>query len=171
MPPGWLPLTFTHLDDAGRARMVDVGGKPTTVRTAVAGGRVSMKPDTLQMVIDQAAGRASGLKKGDVLGVAQIAGITAAKRASELIPLCHPLPIDSIEVDLEPQPESSSVQITARVTTASRTGVEMEALTAVSGAALTIYDMCKAVDKAMRIEEVRLLSKTGSTSGDYQADE
>jgi cyclic pyranopterin phosphate synthase len=164
-------LTFTHLDDAGRARMVDVGGKPTTVRTAVAGGRVSMKPDTLQMVIDQAAGRASGLKKGDVLGVAQIAGITAAKRASELIPLCHPLPIDSIEVDLEPQPESSSVQITARVTTASRTGVEMEALTAVSGAALTIYDMCKAVDKAMRIEEVRLLSKTGSTSGDYQADE
>ena len=171
MPPGWLPLTFTHLDDAGRAHMVDVGGKPTTVRTAVAGGRVSMKPDTLQMVIDQAAGRASGLKKGDVLGVAQIAGITAAKRASELIPLCHPLPIDSIEVDLEPQPESSSVQITARVTTASRTGVEMEALTAVSGAALTIYDMCKAVDKAMRIEEVRLLSKTGSTSGDYQADE
>ncbi|MDP6348837.1 MAG: cyclic pyranopterin monophosphate synthase MoaC [Chloroflexota bacterium] len=164
-------MTFTHLDDAGRARMVDVGGKPTTVRTAVAGGRVSMKPDTLQMVIDQAAGRASGLKKGDVLGVAQIAGITAAKRASELIPLCHPLPIDSIEVDLEPQPESSSVQITARVTTASRTGVEMEALTAVSGAALTIYDMCKAVDKAMRIEEVRLLSKTGSTSGDYQADE
>jgi cyclic pyranopterin phosphate synthase len=164
-------LTFTHLDDAGRARMVDVGGKPTTVRTAVAGGRVSMKPDALQMVIDQAAGRASGLKKGDVLGVAQIAGITAAKRASELIPLCHPLPIDSIEVDLEPQPESSSVQITARVTTASRTGVEMEALTAVSGAALTIYDMCKAVDKAMRIEEVRLLSKTGSTSGDYQADE
>ncbi|MDP6758104.1 MAG: cyclic pyranopterin monophosphate synthase MoaC [Chloroflexota bacterium] len=164
-------MTFTHLDDAGRARMVDVGGKPTTVRTAVAGGRVSMKPDALQMVIDQAAGRASGLKKGDVLGVAQIAGITAAKRASELIPLCHPLPIDSIEVDLEPQPESSSVQITARVTTASRTGVEMEALTAVSGAALTIYDMCKAVDKAMRIEEVRLLSKTGSTSGDYQADE
>jgi cyclic pyranopterin phosphate synthase len=160
-------LTFTHLDDAGRARMVDVGGKPTTVRTAVAGGRVSMKPDALQMVIDQAAGRASGLKKGDVLGVAQIAGITAAKRASELIPLCHPLPIDSIEVDLEPQPESSSVQITARVTTASRTGVEMEALTAVSGAALTIYDMCKAVDKAMRIEEVRLLSKTGGTSGDY----
>ncbi|MDP6508037.1 MAG: cyclic pyranopterin monophosphate synthase MoaC [Chloroflexota bacterium] len=164
-------MTFTHLDDAGRAHMVDVGGKPTTVRTAVAGGRVSMKPDALQMVIDQAAGRASGLKKGDVLGVAQIAGITAAKRASELIPLCHPLPIDSIEVDLEPQPESSSVQITARVTTASRTGVEMEALTAVSGAALTIYDMCKAVDKAMRIEEVRLLSKTGSTSGDYQADE
>jgi cyclic pyranopterin phosphate synthase len=164
-------LTFTHLDDAGRARMVDVGGKPTTVRTAVAGGRVVMRADTLQMVIDQAAGRASGLKKGDVLGVAQIAGITAAKRTSELIPLCHPLPIDSIEVDLQPEPQSNSVGITARVTTASRTGVEMEALTAVSGAALTIYDMCKAVDKAMRIGEIRLLSKTGGTSGDYHADE
>ena len=149
--------------------MVDVGGKPTTVRTAIASGHVTMRPDTLQMVIDQADGRSSGLKKGDVLGVAQIAGIMAAKRTSELIPLCHPLPIDSIEVELEPDPASDSIKITARVTTASRTGVEMEALTAVTGAALTVYDMCKAVDKAMRIDGVRLLTKTGGTSGDYAA--
>ncbi len=164
-------LTFTHLDADGRARMVDVGGKPTTVRTAVARGRVTMLPDTLQMIVSQAAGHATGLKKGDVLGVAQIAGITAAKRTSELIPLCHPLPLNSIEVELSPDPEQHSVQITARVTTSARTGVEMEALTAVSGAALTLYDMCKAVDKAMRVQDVHLISKTGGLSGDYQVAE
>ena len=170
MARGRLPLTFSHLDDAGRARMVDVGGKPTTVRTAVAGGRVVMRADTLQMVIDQAAGRAVGLKKGDVLGVAQIAGITAAKRTSELIPLCHPLPIDSIEVDLQPEPQSNSVDITARVTTASRTGVEMEALTAASVTALTVYDMAKAVDKGMEIGGLRVVLKDGGKSGRYEAE-
>ena len=160
-------MTFTHLDADGRARMVDIGDKPTTVRTAVARGRVAMRPDTLQMIVAQSAGRATGLKKGDVLGVAQIAGITAAKRTSDLIPLCHPLPIDSIQVELHPDPDTDSVQIMATVTTSARTGVEMEALTAVSGAALTLYDMCKAVDKAMRVEDVHLLSKTGGVSGDY----
>ena len=162
-------MTFTHLDADGRARMIDVGDKPITVRTAVARGRVSMRSDTLQMIVAQAAGRATGLKKGDVLGVAQIAGITAAKRTSDLIPLCHPLPLDSIEVELSPDPNSDSVQVTARVTTSARTGVEMEALTAVSGAALTLYDMCKAVDKAMRVEDVHLVSKTGGRGGDYHA--
>ena len=161
-------MTFTHLDSDGRARMVDVGAKPTTLRTAVASGCVTMQADTLQMIVDQAAGRATGLKKGDVLGVAQIAGITAAKRTSDIIPLCHSLPIDSIEVELSPVPEQHSVQITARVTTSARTGVEMEALTAVSGAALTLYDMCKAVDKAMRVEDIHLVSKTGGLRGDYQ---
>ena len=149
--------------------MVNVGDKPVTHRTAVARGRVTMASNTVRSIMEQAIGNETDLKKGAVLGVAQIAGITAAKRASDLIPLCHLLPIDSIEVELSPDPKSKSVQITATVTTSARTGVEMEALTAVSVAALTLYDMCKSIDKTMQIEDMRLLSKIGGVSGDYHA--
>lgn len=152
---------FTHFDDKGKARMVDVSEKPETDRLAVASGTVHMAPETLAIV---AAGTA---KKGDVLGVARLAGIMAAKRTAELIPLCHPLPMTSVEVDLVCDAQNSVVVITAIARTTGRTGVEMEAMTAVSVAALTVYDMCKAVDRAMVLSEIRLEQKTGGKSGTY----
>jgi cyclic pyranopterin monophosphate synthase len=152
---------FTHFDAEGKARMVDVSAKPETDRLAVASGAVLMAPETLAMV---AAGKA---KKGDVLGVARLAGIMAAKRTAELIPLCHPLPLTSIEVDLICDHAKNAVEITAIARTTGRTGVEMEALTAVSAAALTVYDMCKAVDRAMVLSDIRLEQKSGGKSGTY----
>jgi cyclic pyranopterin phosphate synthase len=154
---------FTHFDAAGRARMVDVGAKAETERAATARGRVVMRPETLAMI------RAGSAAKGDVLGVARLAGIMGAKRTAELIPLCHPLPVTAIEVDLGPDGEDA-VAIEATVKTTGRTGVEMEALTAVSVAALTVYDMCKAVDRGMRIEAVRLIAKSGGKSGSFRQD-
>ncbi len=153
---------LTHFDESGRARMVDVGGKDETHRIAVAAGRVSMLPATLATIVE---GRA---KKGDVLGVAQVAGIMAAKRTSDLVPMCHPLALTSVELDLSPDSEGSAIEITARVETRDRTGVEMEALTAVSVAALTIYDMVKTVDRGMEIGAIRLLEKRGGKSGDWR---
>ena len=151
---------LTHVDEQGRARMVDVGWKPDTQREAVARGAMSMQEETLALI------KSGGVEKGDVLAVARLAGIMAAKRTSELIPLCHPLPLDQVDVDLELNEPTSQVQITATARTTAKTGVEMEALTAVSVAALTIYDMCKAVDRGMRIEAVRLVRKTGGKSGE-----
>lgn len=156
---------LSHLDESGRASMVDVGGKPVSERIARAGGRITMKPDTLQLI------RVGEIKKGDVLGVARIAGIMAAKRTAELIPLCHPLPLEDIALDLSINEDESAIEIGATVKTTSRTGVEMEALTAVSAAALTIYDMAKAVDREMRIGDIRLLEKRGGARGDYLAEE
>lgn len=153
---------LTHIDEQGRPRMVDVGSKPDTDRLAVAEGRVVMSAEALTAITD---GR---IKKGDVLQIARLAGIQGAKRAAEMIPLCHPLPIDGVTVDVEPEPPTS-VRIVARVTTRWRTGVEMEALTAVSAAALTVYDMVKAIDKGMRIEGMRLLEKRGGRSGHWLA--
>jgi cyclic pyranopterin phosphate synthase len=154
---------FSHIDDAGRARMVDVTAKDETVRVAVARGRVTMQPETLRLLLR------GEIAKGNVLTTAQVAGIQAAKKTSELIPMCHPLLLTGVEVDLEPDEAASSVEITATVRTTGKTGVEMEALTAVSVAALTVYDMCKAVDKGMHVEAVRLVSKTGGKSGDWKA--
>ena len=151
---------LTHLDPQGAASMVDVGAKPVTDREAVAGGFVSMEPETLRLI-------GEGLmKKGDVLTVARLAGIMGGKQTSSLIPLCHPIPLDNISVDLELDEDRVGVNITVVARTSSKTGVEMEALTAVSVAALTIYDMCKSVDRAMRIQDVRLLRKRGGKSGD-----
>ena len=152
---------LTHFDAEGRAVMVDVGAKPVTDRAATARARVVMNPATLAMI------RGGTAKKGDVLGVARLAGIMAAKRTSDLIPLCHPLAITAVTVDLEPV-GTDSVEITATVRTTGQTGVEMEALTAASVAALTVYDMCKAVDRAMRIEGLRVVAKSGGKSGDFQ---
>lgn len=146
---------LTHFDEGGRARMVDVGEKSETHRIAVASARIRMRPETLDVII---SGTAS---KGDVLGVAQVAAIMASKRTSELIPMCHPLSLTSVNVDLTPNPDASSVDVTVRVETRDRTGVEMEALTAASVAALTIYDMVKAVDRGMVIEHIRLEEKHG----------
>lgn len=154
---------LTHLDESGRADMVDVGSKPDSERIAVAAGQVKMQPDTLTL-IEQGA-----LRKGDVLTIARIAGIMAAKRTSELIPLCHPIPLNKIAVDITLNKPLSIVEITATARTTGKTGVEMEALTAVSVAALTIYDMAKAVDRGMQIEAVRLLEKRGGIHGDYVA--
>lgn len=151
---------LTHLDERGRARMVDVGGKPDTERTAVARGEIHMRMETLDLI------RAGQIKKGDVLTIAQIAGITASKRTSELIPLCHPLPLTKVDVDLALDDSLPGVVITATAKTIGKTGVEMEALTAVSVAALTVYDMAKAVEKTMRIQNIRLLEKHGGQSGD-----
>ena len=157
-PPSIPPLT--HLDEQGRARMVDVGGKPVTDREAVARGSVLMQRDTLKLIQE-------GLvKKGDALTIAQLAGIMGAKRTAELIPLCHPLPLNKVAVDLELDETQSRVNITATASTSGKTGVEMEALTAVTIAALTVYDMCKAVDRGMRIDAVRLVRKRGGQSGD-----
>ena len=153
-------MTLSHIDSTGSARMVDVGRKPDTERLAVAAGEVHMRPETLALI------RAGQIKKGDVLGVAQIAGVMAAKRTSELIPLCHPLPLTHIDVRCELRDDLPGVAITATVRTTGKTGVEMEALTAVSVAALTIYDMAKAAEKTMRITNVRLLEKHGGASGD-----
>jgi cyclic pyranopterin phosphate synthase len=152
---------LTHFDAAGNAAMVDVGDKPETVREATATARVSMLPKTLWMILHGAA------KKGDVFGVARLAGIMAAKRTADLIPLCHPLPISAVTVDLEADGEDG-VAITATVRTTGRTGVEMEALTAASVAALTVYDMCKAVDRGMRVDGLRVVAKSGGKSGDFR---
>ena len=154
---------LTHLDESGRADMVDVAAKPDTERMAVAEGRVIMQPETLRLIQEGA------LKKGDVLTVARIAGIMGAKRTSDLIPLCHPLPLTKIGVDLELDEAANAVKITATARTVGKTGVEMEALTAVSITALTIYDMAKAVDREMQISGVRLLEKRGGVHGDYRA--
>ena len=151
---------LTHVDQSGKAQMVDVGSKPDTRREAVARGRVVMQRETLELI------RANAFDKGDVLGVARIAGIMGAKNTSSLIPLCHPLPLNKIAVEFDLDKHDSTVEIIATARTTGKTGVEMEALTAVSIAALTIYDMCKAVDRGMRIEAVRLVRKTGGQSGD-----
>ena len=150
---------FTHLDSEGRARMVDVSGKEVTQRRAVARARVTMQEETAQALAD------GTVAKGDVLAVARVAGIQAAKRTSELIPLCHPLMLSSVQVDLIPGP--SWVDIEATAETVDRTGVEMEALTACSVAALTVYDMCKARDRAMQVEALGLVEKSGGRSGDW----
>ncbi len=151
---------FSHFDGSGQAVMVDVSAKPISARRATARARVVMAAATLALI------EAGGAKKGDVLGVARLAGIMAAKRTADLIPLCHPLPLDSVTVDLIAAPPDA-VEITATVRTTGRTGVEMEALTAASVAALTVYDMCKAVDRGMRIEALRLVAKSGGKSGDF----
>ena len=155
---------FTHLDAEGRARMVDVSDKQETDRVAIAGARVLMRPDTLERI------RSGDVAKGDVLAVARLAGIMAAKRTAELIPLCHPLALTSVKVDLECVPERSAVEITATCRLRGRTGVEMEALTAASVAALTVYDMCKAVDRGMVVTDLRLLHKSGGKSGNWEAE-
>ncbi len=155
------PKKLTHVDQSGRVRMVDVGAKPESERLAVAEGQVVMRPDTLRLI---AQGEAA---KGDVLNTARLAGIMAAKRTAELIPLCHPLPLTHVDVDLILDEASSRVQIRAIVRNRGRTGVEMEALMAVSVAALTVYDMAKAVERTMRIENVRLVEKRGGQQGDY----
>ncbi len=154
---------LTHLAKGGEARMVDVSAKAATGRVAIAEGRVLMAPATLDLVL------AGNAKKGDVLGAARIAGIMAAKKTHELIPLCHPLPITQVAVDIAPDKTGLAVRATVRVT--GQTGVEMEALTAVSVACLTIYDMVKAVERSMRIEGIRLIEKSGGKSGRYQAKE
>lgn len=154
---------FSHLDEQGSARMVDVGGKPATQRTATAKGRVHMAEATVEAIRD------GGLEKGDVISVARLAGIMGAKRTAELIPLCHPLPLSNADVELRLAEDAPAVEITATCRIAAQTGVEMEALTAVSVAALTIYDMCKAVDKGMRIGDIRLVHKSGGKSGTYEA--
>ncbi len=153
-------MELTHLDERGRARMVDIGGKPDTNRVAVARGEVRMKPETLALIQE------GGVPKGDVLAVAQVAGIMAAKRTSELIPMCHPLLLTNVKVDLTPNEEESLIEIEATVKTTGKTGVEMEALTAVTVAGLTIYDMCKAVERTMRITNIRLVRKSGGKSGE-----
>lgn len=155
---------LTHFNDAGAAHMVDVGDKPATRRRAVAEGRIVMQPETLALI------QQAGHKKGDVLGVARIAGIMAAKKTAELIPLCHPLALSHIDIALEPNSEDNTVLCRATVETTGPTGVEMEALIAVQIALLTIYDMCKAVDRGMRIEGVRLLGKSGGKSGEFTAE-
>lgn len=153
---------LTHFDKEGRARMVDVSEKTSTQREAVARGAVYMKPETLTLIKDRK------ISKGDVLGVARVAGIMAAKKTSELIPMCHPLNITSINIDFNLDDEKSKVDIEARVKIVGQTGVEMEALTAVSAAALTIYDMCKAVDKEMALSEIMLMEKRGGRSGEFK---
>ncbi|MDF2096811.1 cyclic pyranopterin monophosphate synthase MoaC [Aquibaculum arenosum] len=154
---------FTHFDAQGHAVMVDVSDKQETERVAVAKGEIVMQPETLARI------REGGVKKGDVLSVARLAGIMGAKRTPDLIPLCHPLALTKVTVDLALAPERNAVEITATCKLKGRTGVEMEALTAVSVAALTVYDMCKAVDRGMRIENVRLAHKSGGKSGVYEA--
>ena len=156
---------FTHFNEQGRAKMVDVGEKPVTRRTAVAAGRVLVNADTFALI------QSGGIKKGDVLTVAQIAGIMGAKKTPELIPMCHSVAVAGIDLQLRLDEERCSVEITATVKCDGRTGVEMEALTAVSAAALTVYDMCKAVQKDMVIADIRLLCKTGGVHGDYQREE
>jgi cyclic pyranopterin phosphate synthase len=156
---------LTHLGQRGEARMVDVSGKDATERTAVAEGRVVMRTATLDIVLDGNA------VKGDVLGAARIAGIMAAKRTHQLIPLCHPLPITKVAIDIEPDHSLPGFVLQATVKVTGQTGVEMEALTAVSVACLTLYDMVKAVEKGMRIEGIRLLEKTGGKSGHFRADD
>ena len=158
------PAPLTHIAPSGEAHMVDVGAKAETRRVAVAEGRVTMLPETLETIL------AGNAKKGDVLGVARIAGIMAAKKTHELVPLCHPLLIDKVSVEIVPDATLPGLRVTATVGVGGRTGVEMEALTAVSVACLTIYDMAKAIDRAMHITGIRLIEKTGGKSSDYRAD-
>ena len=153
---------LTHIDEKGRSKMVDVSEKEITLREAIASGSVTMKPDTFRMIMN------NEIVKGDVLGVAKIAGIMGAKKTGELIPMCHPLEITHVEVLFHPREEESTIGVESRVRVRGRTGVEMEALVAVSAAALTIYDMCKAVDKGMVISQVKLVKKSGGKSGTYQ---
>ena len=156
---------FTHFNEQGRAKMVDVGKKAVTQRVAVAAGRVLVNPHTFALI------KSGGMKKGDVLTVAQIAGVMGAKRTPDLIPMCHPILMGGINLELSLDENRKSVEITATVTCDGRTGVEMEALTAVSTAALTVYDMCKAVQKDMLITDIRLLRKSGGIHGDYHREE
>ncbi len=156
--------SFTHFDDQGHARMVDVSEKAVSERSATAKASVLMQPETLQLIL------AGGVKKGDVLQVGRLAGIMAAKRTSDLIPLCHPLGLDAVEVDLVCDGERNAVDISATCRVKSRTGVEMEALKAASVAALTVYDMCKSVDRGMRITDLRLTHKAGGKSGEFAQD-
>jgi cyclic pyranopterin phosphate synthase len=158
-------MKLSHLDEQGRARMVDVGDKPVSERTAAAEGAVRMSPEAFELVAAQ------GLSKGDVLSVAELGGIMAAKQTGGLIPLCHPLNLDVIEVEARLEPELPGVRITAVAKATGRTGVEMEALTAATVACLTVYDMVKSVDRGMVIEDVRLVSKSGGTSGDWRRSE
>lgn len=153
---------FTHFDEKGQAVMVDVGAKEVTTREAIARGEIRMKPETLDLILE---GRA---KKGDVLAVARIAGIMGAKKTPELIPLCHPLSLDAVTVEFFPDRKRSSIEIESRVRITARTGVEMEALTAVAVAGLTVYDMCKAVDRSMVVTEIRLMEKSGGRSGHFR---
>ncbi|MCZ6822507.1 MAG: cyclic pyranopterin monophosphate synthase MoaC [Deltaproteobacteria bacterium] len=154
----------SHIDESGRARMVDVGAKPVTQREAIARGRVRLSPAAFRAAVEGSA------KKGDVLGVARIAGIQAAKRTAEWIPLAHPLPLESVEIEFHLQQEVPAIEVEATVRVTAKTGVEREALVAVSAAALTLYDMCKSIDRGMVIEDVRLLRKSGGKSGLYEAD-
>lgn len=158
-------MKLSHVDEEGRIRMVGVGHKPNTKRVAVAKGEVQMKPQTLRLIVEGEA------PKGDVLTTAQIAGIMAAKRTHTLIPLCHPLPLTKVDVEFKIDEDASRIEITATARCTGKTGVEMEALTAVSVAALTIYDMAKAVEKTMRIGEIRLLRKTGGKSGEWRLED
>ena len=153
---------LTHIDQEGRMRMVDVSAKPSTHRVAEASGRVRLSPEALAQVLERRA------KKGDVLTAAELAGVMAAKRTPDLIPLCHPLPITGVNIEITPNTEDSSLEVIARVKVSGQTGVEMEALTAASVACLTIYDMLKAVDRTMSIENIALTSKSGGASGDFR---
>ena len=153
----------SHFDARGRARMVDVGGKPATRREAVAEGLVRLSREAFDAVLK------GGAHKGDVLGVARLAGIQAAKRTAEWIPLAHPLPLESVEIDFEPDPSLPAIRVEARARVTGKTGVEMEALVAVSAAALTVYDMCKSMDRSIEIDAVRLIRKSGGRSGEYEA--
>jgi cyclic pyranopterin monophosphate synthase len=155
---------LTHFDERGNAAMVDVGDKDITERTATAAGTVTMAPETMKLIVD------GGVKKGDVLSVARLAGIMGAKKTPDLIPLCHPLALTSVKVELTCDTERNAVDISATCKLKGRTGVEMEALTAVSVAALTVYDMCKAVDRGMKLENIRLLHKAGGKSGDWRGE-
>ncbi len=152
---------LTHFDESGRSRMVDVGGKKDTAREATATATVSMQQETFRRIMK------SEIKKGDVLGVAQVAGIMAAKKTSDLIPMCHPLNITSIEMDFVPDKETNRIEVLATVKLSGKTGVEMEAMVAVSAASLTIYDMCKAIDREMEVSDIRLLRKSGGKSGTF----
>ena len=158
-------IDFTHFGNEGRAKMVNVGEKPVSTRTAVAAGRVLVNRETFDLI------KSGGMKKGDVLAVAQVAGVMGAKRTPDIIPMCHPIIIDGIDLELSLNDELCSVEIKAAVSCDGRTGVEMEALSAVSVAALTVYDMCKAVQKDMVINDIRLLAKTGGVQGDYERSE
>jgi cyclic pyranopterin phosphate synthase len=153
---------LSHIDESGKARMVDVGGKDITERVAVAGCEVHMQQATFDLI------KSGGFDKGDVIGVARIAGVTAAKKTSDLIPLCHPIALTQVTIDFDDLDDGIGLSVTSTARTTGRTGVEMEALTGASIAALTVYDMCKAVDRAIRIDGLRLLSKSGGKSGDWQ---
>ena len=157
--------SLTHIDEDGRARMVDITGKATTVRTATASGRVQCTRETFDII------QKAGVQKGDIAAVAELAGIMGAKRTADLIPLCHPLPLSGISVDVVSDPETASFVVTTNVRTSGKTGVEMEALTAVTTACLTIYDMAKGVDKSMVITDIKLIEKAGGSSGNFQRDE
>ncbi len=155
-------MGFTHFNDSGKAKMVEVSDKKDTTRIAIARGRIKMLPKTFKMIIE------GQMKKGDVLAVAQVAGIMGCKKTSEIIPMCHNIFITGADIEFHPDEAESSINIEAQVKTVGKTGVEMEALSAVSIAALTIYDMCKAIDKGMTIENIRLVKKTGGKSGEYK---